>query len=453
MSAWGYILKFFYSGGMCPVNFIFGFVRRSVILPSGVPCGTGLGGVSMTMKVIIIGAVALGSKAACRFKRLMPDARVTLIDSDEQISYGGCGIPYYVSGDVSDASELRSTSFHRVRDDVFFREDKGVDVMTGTTALSIDRDNKSVRVRMKTGEEKDLFYDKLVIATGARPKKLDIPGFDKKNVFAVGNLNDAVAIKQNLVSGKVEKAVIIGAGFIGLEMAEAISDMWEIETHVVEYFDQIMPGFVSKNFSIMARKVMEEKGVFFHLGESVREIKGGDAVSGVRTDNGVIEADIVISAVGIGPDSDLALRAGLTLSDYGHIVVNDRMQTSDPNIYSGGDCVTITNLVTGKPGYFPLGSLANRQGRVIGSNLAGKDAGFAGAVGSFTVKLFDYALLNMFCNHLNNIVNHSGIVSRSKLYISSISHSGLSAFYAILNKPYYMFTVFIISKIKPTNIC
>ncbi|NOY68734.1 MAG: FAD-dependent oxidoreductase [Deltaproteobacteria bacterium] len=346
----------------------------------------------MNRKVIVIGAVALGSKAACRFKRLMPDAQVTLIDSDEQISYGGCGIPYYISGDISNASELRSTSFHRVRDEAFFREDKGVDVMTGTTALSIDRDNKSVRIRMKTGEEKDLPYDKLVIATGARPRKLDIPGFDKKNVFAVGSLNNAIAIKSALISGKVEKAVIIGGGFIGLEMAEAISDMWEIETHVVEYCDQIMPGFVSKNLSIMAKKVMEEKGIFFHLGESVREIQGADAVAGVRTDNGILEADMVISAVGIAPDSDLALRAGLELSDYGHIVVNDRMQTSDPDIYSGGDCVTITNLVTGKPGYFPLGSMANRQGRVIGSNLAGIDARFPGAVGSFSVKTFDYAL-------------------------------------------------------------
>jgi len=346
----------------------------------------------MSQNVIIIGAVALGAKAACRVKRLMPDARVLLIDADEQISYGGCGIPYYVSGDISDASELRSTSFHRVRDEAFFREDKGVEVMTKTTALSIDREKKLVRVQLKTGEKKDFFYDKLVLATGARPRELNIPGFNKKNVFSVGSLNDGIAIKKSLVSGGIEKAVIIGAGFIGLEMAEAVADMWEVETHVVEYCDQVMPGFVSKNLSLMAQKALEDRGVMFHLGESVRAIEGDDTVSGVRTDHGLLEADMVISAVGISPNCDLAVQAGLQVSEQGHIIVNDRMQTSDPDIYSGGDCVTITNLVTGKPGYFPLGSMANRQGRVIGSNIAGMSARFPGAVGSFAVKIFDYAL-------------------------------------------------------------
>lgn len=347
----------------------------------------------MTDRVVVIGAVAAGSKAACRFKRLRQDAEVILLDQDKYISYGGCGIPYYVSGDVSDEKELRSTSFHMLRDEDFFRKDKGVQAVTGTRALAIDREKKSVRIEKPDGTQADLSYDKLMLATGSRAKKLPIAGMDLKNVFSVSSLQQAMAIKEQITTGEIEKAVIIGAGFIGLEMAEALSDMWEIETSVVEYCDQIMPGFVSKNLSQMARHRMEQNGVTFYLGESVEAIEGKEGrVCAVKTANRAIEAQLVISAVGIEPNSDLARDAGLEVAPGGFIVVNDRMQTSDPDIYAGGDCVQVTNLVTGKPGYYPLGSIANRQGRVIGTNMAGGDARFAGAVGSFVVKLFDSAL-------------------------------------------------------------
>lgn len=347
----------------------------------------------MSKRAVIIGAVAAGSKAACRYKRLCQDAEVILVDQDKYISYGGCGIPYYVSGDVSDEKELRSTSFHMVRDEEFFKNDKGVKAMTGTRALSIDRKNKTVALEKSDGTQSELSYDKLVLATGSRAKRLPIDGMDLENVFSVASLQQAMAIKQQVTTGQIEKAVVIGAGFIGLEMAEALSDMWEIETSVVEYCDQIMPGFVSKNLSQMAQHKMEENGVTFYLGESVEEILGQDGkVSAVRTSNRKLDAQIVISAVGIEPNGDLARESGLEVAPGGFIVVNDRMQTSDPDIYAGGDCVQVKNLVTGKPGYYPLGSIANRQGRVIGTNMAGGDARFNGAVGSFAVKLFDGAL-------------------------------------------------------------
>lgn len=346
----------------------------------------------MSMNAVVIGAVAVGSKAACRFKRLKPDARVTLIDADEYISYGGCGIPYYISGDVSDESQLRSTSFHMVRDERFFKEDKGVDAMPGTQAVKIDRQNKTVRVRKKDGAEEDLPYDKLVLGTGTRPKQLNIPGLGLKNIYRVGNLHDAIRIKEMIVSGQAEKAVVIGGGFIGLEMAEALSDMWEIETSVVEFCDQIMPGFVSRNFAGMAQHRMEENGISFYLSESVEAIEGEETVEAVKTDQRTLEADLVIMAVGIEPNTDLARDAGLEVSSAGFLKVNDRMQTTDPDIYAGGDCVEIQNLVTGKPGFFPLGSMANREGRVIGTNMAGGDARFPGGVGSFVIKVFDGAL-------------------------------------------------------------
>src|SRR6056297_79057 len=346
----------------------------------------------MSMNVVVIGAVAVGSKAACRFKRLQQDARVTLIDADEYISYGGCGIPYYISGDVSEESQLRSTSFHMVRDERFFKEDKGIDAMPGTRALKIDREKKTVRIRKNDGSEEDLPYDRLVLGTGTRPKELNIPGLELDNIYRVGNLHDAMRIKEMIVSGQAERAVVIGGGFIGLEMAEALSDMWEIETSVVEYCDQIMPGFVSRNLAGMAQNRMEANGVAFYLSESVEAIEGREKVEAVKTSQRTIEADLVIMAVGVEPNTELAKDAGLEVSPAGFLVVNDHMQTTDPDIYASGDCVQIPHLVTGKPGFFPLGSMANREGRVIGTNLAGGDARFPGGVGSFVVKIFDGAL-------------------------------------------------------------
>ena len=346
----------------------------------------------MPEHIVVIGAVAVGPKSACRFKRLCQDGEVTLIDQDEIISYGGCGIPYYISGDVSDESELRSTSFHMVRDVQFFNDDKGVTALTSTRALKIDRKNKSVRVQQKDGSEKDISYDKLVIGAGTQPRKLNIPGTNLKNIYSVGNMHDATRIKSKITAGEIEKAVVIGAGFIGLEMAEALADMWQIDTTVVEYFDHIMPGFVSNNLSRMAQAHMEEQGVTFYLSESVEEIIGDDKVTAVKTNKRTIEADLVIMAVGIAPNTTLAQDAGLEVAPNGFIVVNERMETSDPDIYAGGDCVQIKNLITGKPGFFPLGSMANRQGRVIGTNLAGGNAAFKGGVGSFVVKTFETAM-------------------------------------------------------------
>ena len=347
----------------------------------------------MSQHVVVIGAVALGPKAACRFKRLDPDSTVTMVDQSDLISYGGCGIPYFVSGDVSDASQLQSTSFHMVRDATFFRNVKDIDVLTNTGVLSIDRNSKTVRVRnVLNGQEEDLSYDQLVFATGSRPKRLPIPGADLKGVFTVSNLNEAMAIKQGLADGEVEKAVVIGAGAIGLEMAEALADLWGIETTVIEVADQILPGIVSPNMARMAQHHLEENDIAVRLGETVQALEGMDRVEKVATDKGTIDADMVIMAVGVAPNSDLAKAAGLEVLANGAIVVNDRMQTSDPHIFAGGDCVAVANLLTGKPGYFPSGSLANRQGRVIGTNMAGGNASFEGAVGTFIIKVFEMSL-------------------------------------------------------------
>ena len=345
--------------------------------------------------VVIIGAVALGPKAACRFKRLEPESKVTMLDQSDPISYGGCGIPYFVSGDLSDPGQLQSTSFHMLRDEKFFRDAKDIDVLTNVRALSIDRSKKMVHAQnVLDGKEQTFPYDKLVLATGSRPKRLPVPGTELEGVFTVSDLNEAVAIKRQVAEGKVEKAVIIGAGAIGLEMAEALADLWGIDTSVVEVEDQILPGIVSANMARMGQHHLAENGVSVYLEEQVVRFEGDTRVEKVVTDKRALDADLVIMAVGVTPNSDLAKDAGLEISSDGAIMVNQRMETSDPDIYAGGDCVSVTDIVTGKPAYFPSGSLANREGRVIGTNLAGGNARFEGSVGTFIVKLFEISLAN-----------------------------------------------------------
>ncbi len=346
----------------------------------------------MSLKVVVIGGVALGPKAACRLKRVDPDADVTLVDASKLISYGGCGIPYYISGDVSESTQLQETSFHMVRDEEFFQSCKDFKVMTETRALSIDRKAKTVLVQAKDGTQSTLPYDKLVLGTGSTPRRLPIPGRELGNVFTVATLDEAIRIKEQVAAGGVGSAVIVGAGFIGLEMAESFADMWGIQTTVVEVADQVMPGFLSKSMATIAQKHLEEHEVVVHTAEMVQTIEGEDGkVVRVKTNKRTIDADLVILAVGVIPSDTLAKEAGLVCSDRGGIIVSKTMQTSDPDIYAGGDCVVIENLVTGKPGYYPLGSLANRQGRVIGTNVAGGRETFDGAIGTFIIKLFDYA--------------------------------------------------------------
>ena len=347
----------------------------------------------MSEKILVVGGVALGPKAACRCKRLMPDAQITLVDENELISYGGCGIPYYVSGEIQNLDDLRSTPYHTVRDPAFFQAIKGLNVRTRTRALAIDRAAKTLLVKdLNSGKEEKLPYDKLVLATGASPRMPPVEGKDLNNVLSLTRLEAAGAIRAACQEGKVTEAVIVGGGFIGLEAAVALADMWGVKVSVVEMMDQILPGVLSHSLALMAAHDCQAHKVDVHVSEKVLRIEGTDgAVSAVVTDKRRIPAQMVIFAAGFTPNGGLAKEAGLEVAPFGAIVVDEHMRTSDPAIYAGGDCVCIKNIITGKPGYLPLGSMANRQGRVIGTNLAGGDATFPGYVGSWAVKLFDMA--------------------------------------------------------------
>jgi NADPH-dependent 2,4-dienoyl-CoA reductase/sulfur reductase-like enzyme/rhodanese-related sulfurtransferase len=243
-----------------------------------------------------------------------------------------------------------------------------------------------------SGEEESLPYDKLVIATGGRVRKLGLPGEDLEGVHYISSLEEAVKIREAVTKGLVNRAVVVGAGFIGLEMAEALADMWGVETEVVEITSQILPRLVSPSLSVMGQRHLEESGITFHLNEKVVRLEGEGRVQRVITDKNSIDADVVIMAPGVIPNSELAGEAGLDVHERGGILVDEHMRTSDPNIYAGGDCVLVKNLITGKPFYLPMGSMSNRQGRVIGTNLAGGDAVFPGGVGAFVVKIFEHSL-------------------------------------------------------------
>ncbi len=349
----------------------------------------------MGEKIVIVGAVAAGPKAACRARRLMPDAQITVVDQDDLISYGGCGIPYFVSGDVADEKELRSTTFNMVRDAYYFKQAKGFEVRTMTKALSIDLKQKLLHVEdFRTTEKDSIPYDKLMLATGSRPNVLPIPGNDLDGIFTISSLHKAIAIKDCLSKGQVGKAVVIGGGAIGIEMAEAMADLWGVETTIVEFMPQILPRIVDQTLASMVEHHLKENGVTVYTQETARKFEGDDQgkVCKVITDKREIETDLVIMAVGVRPRGELAKDAGLLVSSQGGIVVNQRMQTSDPDIYAAGDCVETYNLISGKKAYAPMGSIANRQGRVVADNLAGIPSTFDGVVGSFIMKVFDLSV-------------------------------------------------------------
>ncbi len=349
---------------------------------------------NVALRVVIVGAVALGPKVACRLRRLLPEASITVVDQDRFISYGGCGIPYYLADEVPDETQLMSTSFHAVRDARFFREAKGVTVLPRTRAVAVDRSRRVVTVDdLESGARSELPYDRLVLATGSVSVAPPVPGRELGNVFFVHNLQNALDLKRALITEEVRHAVVVGGGAIGLEVTEALADVWNLKTAVVERLGHLLPQLFDANIAGIAEATLRAKGVSVHTGESLLRLEGeGGKVRSVVTDRRTLPAELVVVATGVRPSAALAREAGLTVGSLGGVAVNEHLQTSDPAIYAGGDCVETRSLVTGLPAYAPLGSLANRQGRVIADHIAGKPARFDGVVGSFVVKIFDTAL-------------------------------------------------------------
>ncbi|MFP3870541.1 MAG: FAD-dependent oxidoreductase [Syntrophobacteria bacterium] len=348
------------------------------------------------LKVLIVGGVACGPKSASRLKRLMPEAEVTMLEKGKIVSYGACGLPYYVSGEVPDIKALLETPVGVKRDAVFFKKVKGFETLMETEALSIDREKKTVEViDHRSGEKKNLAYDKLILATGAGPFMPPIEGMDLKGVARLYVPDDAVAMRSAIESGDVKKVVIVGAGLIGLEIAEALARQG-VSVTIVEMFDYPLAALMDKEMGLLVQKHLSSKGVELFMGEMVTGMVGDATgrLTAVKTARREIDADMAIVSVGVRPRSKLARDAGMALTPQGAIAINEFCQTSDPDIYAGGDCAAnqYAGHLLGTPLFTPLGDIANKHGRVIANHIAGIADPFFGVLGTAICKSFDFTV-------------------------------------------------------------
>jgi len=343
------------------------------------------------LKVVIIGGVAAGPKAAARLRRLKPDAEITIVEQGELISYGSCGLPLYVGNLVPDITDLMTTSSGSVRDPDFFYLNKNVKVLNNTRVEKINRAYKCVSIHnLKTNEQGMLPYDYLIVATGAKPIVPDFPGRDLPHVFTLHHPNEAMALRELVRGKKIRHLTIVGAGLIGMETADALFGS-RVKIALCEARPQVLPKFLDADMAGIVEQEMRKKGVEGYLSSPVKSLIAGEngAVAQVETVNGLIDTDAVLLAIGTRPTVDLARSAGLELGVTGAIKVNSSLQTSDPVIYAGGDCVENIDLLTGQPVYTPLASTANKHGRVIADNIAGRDAKFPGIAKTSVLQCFD----------------------------------------------------------------
>jgi NADPH-dependent 2,4-dienoyl-CoA reductase/sulfur reductase-like enzyme/rhodanese-related sulfurtransferase len=331
------------------------------------------------MRIIIIGAVAAGTSAAAKARRNNEDAQIVIYEKDTHISYSGCGMPYFLGGLVDSAEQLAP------RDPAFFKTKYNVDIFIAHEVLALSPKDKSVEVKsLKTGEVFRDTYDKLVIATGARATMPPIKGIDSPHVFALRTMNDMLRIRQFMDGNRPQSALIVGAGFIGMELCENLHRVG-IKVTLVEMLPQVTPGLDS-DMAVRVQRHIEEKGVIVYTGviaDSITEHR-------ILLSNGQdIRADMVIVATGVRPNTELAGAAGIELGVKSAIRVNSSMQTNDPDIYACGDCAECIQIVTGKPAYLPLGSTANKQGRIAGDSMTGGDLTFRGVLGTGIFRIFD----------------------------------------------------------------
>lgn len=331
------------------------------------------------MRIIIIGAVAAGTSAAAKARRNSEDSEIIIYEKDSFISYSGCGMPYYIGGEVESADALTP------RDSGFFKSKYNVDIHTLHEVLSISPDEKSVTVKdLTTGDIFTDHYDKLVIATGARATMPPIKGADARHVFTLRNINDMNRIKAFIDTNRPHSAAIIGTGFIGLEVSESLKGLG-MEVTLLEKLPQVTPGLDS-DMAIYVQNHIKQSGVSVLTDVSIAEIMENSAV---LSDSKEIKADMVLVSTGVRPNTELAAVAGIELGVAGAIRVNTRMQTNIPDIYACGDCIEQYHVVTGKPVYRPLGSTANKTGRIAGDSMTGGSLEFRGILGTGIFKIFD----------------------------------------------------------------
>jgi len=344
-------------------------------------------------RIVVIGGVAAGTSAASKAKRIDPSADVKIIQEESVVSYGACGIPYVIEGIVNNFEELI------VRSADEFKSKYGIDIIINTHAYEIDRFRKQVHTTdLRSGKETIFDYDSLVVATGARAVVPALKGVNQEGVFLIRNYNDGVRINDSTITKNAHSCIIAGSGLIGLEMVEAFKKKVRggrggagMDVTLVEMADHVLPTMLDKNMAKIVEKELEDNGVRIILGERVEEILGVDGqISGIKTNTKrEINSDFVVLGTGVKPNSEIASDAGVELGSANAIKVDEYMKTNIPDVFAAGDCATARNYITNKDMYLPLGTTANKQGRVAGENAAGGNAKFRGIAGSAITKVFD----------------------------------------------------------------
>lgn len=341
----------------------------------------------MSKRVVIVGGVAAGMKTAARLRRLDAEAEIIVLERGPQLSYGACGFPYFISGEVKSMDSFDHTPQGALRDSNYFAAVKGIDARCGCNVQKIDRVQKCVHY-MEKGELKQLSYDVLVLATGSTPVKLPLPNADAAGIHSFWFPWDVEAVDKEIAEGGVKDVVIIGAGFIGLELAEAFVRRG-LHTSVLEQQDRLLPQLLDEDMAALLLRDTKNPLLDIYLEERAGAftVENGK-VSGVQTDKRVIPAQLVIVAVGVRPNVELAREAGLVIGPSGCIAVNEYLQTSDDAIYAGGDCAENTHRVSGAKVFVPMGSTANKHGRVIADNICGARKQYPGVLGTAACRFF-----------------------------------------------------------------
>lgn len=366
--------------------------------------------------VVIIGGVAGGASCAARLRRLDEECRITIVERGPHVSFANCGLPYYV-GDVitsQDKLVLAGPALFRTRFDI--------DVRLHHEAVRVDPAARSVALRhAETGKEDDLAYDALVLAPGAAPIRPPLPGIDLPGIFGVRTIPDSDRIRSWIARHGAKTAVVVGGGFIGVEMAENLLHRG-LDVSLVEMLPQIMPN-LDPEIAWPLQKHLEEHGCRFALGDPVAGFEAaGGSLDVLTKDGSRHRGDLVILALGVRPETSLALEAGLAIGPTGGIEVDSHMRTSDPNIWAVGDAVQVRNVVTGIPQLLALAGPANRQGRIAADNIAGRPSVFRGVQGTSIIGVFGMAAAATGCSE--TALRRAGIMDYEKIYIHPMSHVG-----------------------------
>ena len=367
------------------------------------------------MKVLIVGGVAGGATAAARIRRLDETAEITVFERSGYISYANCGLPYYIGGVITDPEELTL----QTPESFFSRFRINMKVHHEVTAIHPDQKTISVR-NSKTGEEFEESYDKLILSPGAKPTQPRLPGVGIKKVFTLRTVEDTFHIKEYINKNQPKSAVLAGGGFIGLELAENLKELG-MDVTIVQRPKQLMNPFDADMASFIHSE-MRKHGVKLALGHTVEGFEEKDGgIDILLKDEMPLHADMVVLAIGVTPDTHLAKDAGLELGIKGSIVVNDRMETSAPDIFAAGDAVQVKHYVTGQEALISLAGPANKQGRIIADNICGGDSRYPGSQGSSVIKVFDMTAATTGINETN--ARKAGL-DVDTVILSPMSHAG-----------------------------